>query len=815
MVRFELPVQNFLITKLRENFPEINLREGSAFRDMLVKPATLLFQPFRDQLQILKRNVSISNFALMLDDEFDALMSNFFVERREGDLASGIVRVFYSQAQDSLINTTTSFFTEDGRSYNPTAPIAITAAEMQLNIEGNLFYVDVAVQSVERGVNNNAEIGEVAFVSGGPSGIVQVTNNNPITAGTDRETNTRLYSRAKSSITVRDLVTKRAITAVLLDTFTSIRELQVFGFGDPEMERDLTPVPLAPSEIASSTCDIDNEVADGTDGEATVSTNVFTSASAQFLSDGVRPGMRVTVSGTNVIDDIIEDVIDENTLQTTTNFSSSPTGATWFVNDDGRRTLVDSSGDFIDLGVSAGMPITVEISGDDLETVVADVFSSTVLALASGVPPTEGDQTGVDYTITSQFNNVENIHTGGKVDVYLDTSSLGENDLLVQVPADLKVWINRIVQDGEVVSGETTLTTEDYDFLANGVTLDDKLELLTGPNVGVYEIDTVSQKELDVTVAGGWARDEKGTRFRIIRSFYVDGDPFEIPVINGVSGKQVDPGTLEELADLGVGNISTPTIVDGANGEGVTGSDILTDNSVDFISLGVEEGMRLVMPVDLTDEDDTLGRIIQVIDSNNIQVEPWIGTGTWTWSAPDFTGQAYVIQQPPPADFTLISENPDTRYSPFQDTYFLFDSQWVGSFVRITYSLDSTVLSAQDFADSDDERVVAADIIIKRAWPAFVDIVMDYRGSIEEVDLEAILADFIDTTLFGDSLEKSDIIAYIYSFNVNFAVVDFVWSATVVTNENESQIVTDANALEIPRLAHFIARNIDLTKTGE
>jgi len=74
MARFQLPITEFLETKIRENFANFDLREGTAFRDMLIKPMSLLIQPLRDQSNIIRRNLSLGNFPLMLEDEFDALV---------------------------------------------------------------------------------------------------------------------------------------------------------------------------------------------------------------------------------------------------------------------------------------------------------------------------------------------------------------------------------------------------------------------------------------------------------------------------------------------------------------------------------------------------------------------------------------------------------------------------------------------------------------------------------------------------------------------------------------------------------------------
>ncbi len=659
--RFDLPITTFLESKLRENFPQFNVREGSAYRDMLLKPASLLLQPFRDQLQLVKRNISLANFALMLDDEFDALVANIFVERRIGDFATGTVRLFFNTPKDTLIGTDVNVFTEDGRVYQPIDPVSITASQMRQNVDGVFFFVDIQVQSIERGEDQNADINEVNFISGGPTEVVQVTNQTPIAAGADRETNTRLFTRARDSISVRDLVTERAINAVIPENFNAIREVLAFGFGDDEMERDLSRVVMERTRIVSAVT-----------GEATVSSPQLTDTTTDFLDREVVPGMIFTiVSGA-----------------TTTE------------------------------GQTVGVICRV-IDADTIE--IADPGSGTF--------EFNGNFTDIIYTIDSQ-RPIEPVHTGGKVDISMSTTTLAQKETDVIVPTDIiggldpdlgagKVRVNRIIQDGEVEIGNNVLITKDYDFIVNQVTIDDSIEILDGPNVGTFEIDAVADKSLTLDVTGGFSRDEKGVRFQIIRSYYEDATPFDNPVVNGVSAAQIDPISGDELLELVFG-----------------------------------------------------------------------------------------------VDFFLINENPNTRFSPFQDILFQFDLSFVGSTIRIRYLGDETVLAIQNFVDSGQERVLTASLLAKEAWPAQVDTTLSYRGDVDPAVLDPIIADFINSTTLGGTIQKSDLTAFLYSFGVTF-VTDFVWTAAVTNNEDAVTILPDEEELEIPRRAQFISRTITLTQLSE
>ncbi len=656
-----MPITPFLEAKLRENFPQFNVREGSSYRDMLIKPGSLLFQPFRDQLQLVKRNVSLENFALMLDDEFDALVSNVFVERRIGDFATGTVRLFFNNPTDTLIGTDVNVFTEDGRIYQPIEPVSITASQMRQNVDGVFFYVDIQVQSIERGQDQNADTNEVNFISGGPTEVVQVTNLTPIAAGADRETNTRLYTRARDSISVRDLVTVRAINAVIPENFNAVREVLSFGFGDAEMERDLSRVILNRTRIVSAVT-----------GEAS----------------------------------------------------------------NGSAQLVDNTTDFLDREVVPGMLLTLVSGAATTEgqtvAVICRVIDANTLELAdpgSGTWTFDNDYTDIVYTIDSQ-RPIEPVHTGGKVDINMSTTTLAEKSLDVLIPTDTlggldpdlgaaKVRVNRIVQDGEVSIGDNVLTTKDFDFVANQVTIDDSIEILEGPNAGTYEIDAVTDKTLTLDVTGGFARDERGVRFQVIRSYYLDATPFDNPVINGVSAAQIDPISGDEILELEFG-----------------------------------------------------------------------------------------------VDFFLINENSNTRFSPFQDILFQFDLAFVGSTIRIRYLGDDTVLSVQNFVDSGQERVLTASLLAKEAWPAQVDTTLSYRGDVDPAVLEPVIEDFIESAPLGGTIQKSDLVAFLYSFGVTF-VGDFTWTASVTDNEDDVSVLPDAEELEIPRQAQFVSRTITLTQLSD
>ncbi len=648
MAKFDLPIQEFLLTKLRENFPTFDLREGTAFRDMLIKPMNILFQPLRDQTNIIKRNLTLENFALMLDDEFDLLVSNIFVTRRSGDQAVGSVRVLFDAPRDTVISTNVKFLTQDGLTFVPQETIVVTAEQMRLNVQGLFFFVDVPVIAESSGSIGSADAGTIIFAEGAPEGIVQVDNPNALIGGIDTETNTQLFGRAETSITVRDLVVSRSILAVILEEFTSIREALVQGFGDPEMERDLISILVSLSEVIGTQ----------STGATAVSTT-FTDVTEDFVTALVAPGHEL----------------------------------------------------IIETGADAGTHIITGVTATTL------VVSVAFTAAASGLT----------YRIRG-FAVKEDLHIGGKVDVYADTTTLVQKDIVIDpvelVGPDGVVKVNRAVKDGAIIEGDDTLTVTDFDFLDDLVVDTDRIEILEGPNIGIYDIQTgtVTRKTVDLeqdAVASVLSEDDVVT-WRILRHYYEVFEPFELPAVKPTRVVRLDPITREEVG-------------------------------------------------------------IELIEG---------------------------------ADFFIRVNNSDLRFSSVEDIEFVFDSTFVGTVMKIEYQTDTTVPALQSFLDDSTNRVVTADLLSRRALPAFVDMTISYTGDPEPADLEPIVRDFIDTVAFNEPLQQSDIIALIYSFSVNFVATGFTMTVRVSGVDGVITEETNDSQLTIPANAHFIADNVVLNKTG-
>lgn len=248
--RFNLPVLPFLTRLLRERFPELNVAPGSVVHDLLLRPAALILQPQRDFLRVVQRNQSLGNFDVMNETAMDGLAANFLVSRRSGTQARGVQRVFFSRPQPVSVGVGARFYDDQGRVFRPLNPVAATQSQLLANLVSATgeYYLDVPVVADRTGEEYAAVAGTVLGVQGVP-GAVRTVNEQSFAFARNADSNTELYARLKDSLTNRDLVKKTAIAKAVTDAFDSVRAVEVVGFGDVDMTRDVTTATLATQEL--------------------------------------------------------------------------------------------------------------------------------------------------------------------------------------------------------------------------------------------------------------------------------------------------------------------------------------------------------------------------------------------------------------------------------------------------------------------------------------------------------------------------------------------------------------------------------------
>ena len=96
-------------------------------------------------------------------------------------------------------------------------------------------------------------------------------------------------------------------------------------------------------------------------------------------------------------------------------------------------------------------------------------------------------------------------------------------------------------------------------------------------------------------------------------------------------------------------------------------------------------------------------------------------------------------------------------------------SETIGMTVKITYETP-VILELQNFVDSDDERILNSDYLVKVFSPAYFSMRATYYGTLDVSSVKAKLIDYIESLTSGDRPNVSDISAYFSGTGVQFVL---------------------------------------------
>lgn len=235
---FDTDIETFVKERISQAFPELSITDTNALDDTLISPMRVLLEPIVREIKLVKLRQSVANVERLGDDEVDALMANFFEARKAGGISRGTVRVYFNAPVTVSFTLIQVASTRSGLRYIPSPAQTITKDEMLLNREGQEYYVDISYAAEKRGDEYNVDRGEIITIANLASAS-RVRNTNRFSNGQPRENSIDFVSRVESKLSDRTLTVSRGILSELTDNFPAVRRVQVVGFKDPEMLRDI------------------------------------------------------------------------------------------------------------------------------------------------------------------------------------------------------------------------------------------------------------------------------------------------------------------------------------------------------------------------------------------------------------------------------------------------------------------------------------------------------------------------------------------------------------------------------------------------
>lgn len=892
-----LPILDFLVQRMTEYDPSYEHRVGTSFSELFMQPLSLIVQPLRDEATIIQLNQSLKRILELDDpdayfeDAVDELVANMFVYRREGGLSGTTIRVYYIEPKAvSFLKGSLTATSTTGLTYTNTTSVALTAQQMSVQSENEYYYYDVPVEADSEGTEYDVDIDEIVVITDPQS--VKVRNSSKLTGGADRETNTELITRAQESIGVRDMNTGKGFNAIMFDQFKNqVVELQPIGFGDPEMMRDI----YFNYHIGGR---IDGYVkaASVLDGSFSVlGLNIDFSRRLSTITNLVLTGTRAIDLGRQNLD------ITEHAVKVY-NVDQSDKAAVFVSYVNLANSIDLSTYQFIRVGLENKDPVNIKISGaHSATTQVGEIINRINVGLgqtaafravnpiivsrrSSGNVPEDGSTMFIDPT-QGIFSNVavgDNLYvmTGANQGTYVVESVLNDNELVVVEPlpfagVDINFRISRTGTYLKILS--QTKSVESAIYIGTPTLGPDALEAAIGLSPGSYQFHGTGS--LDYLEGVDYRVDpDMGTIARIIgdtpvpntstgridKSIYFedDSDIFlnvmvgDIITITGSSTAEYnkDVRVLEKITStkLRVDMFFATTetgIWYRISRTGIKDGDVV-QGSFDYNPMTIDIGNQIQL--------DTYGRVLGVrpgrenftitdlaflfIKSielvNPVTGEPLgevlDGKGGYGRGGYGRGGYGRGSQ----AQYFLNVNKPELRFSSLEDSFIAIDTAYLGQSFKVSYAYVPDVVTFQEFASSDRERVLDAHILIKHFLPAVVDITGSYTvdpGNTSTPDDSAVnkaIYDYINKANSGDPIDASDISDVIYGqidptrarrVKTDLPIKMY---ASIHNTDGSQTIIESLDTLEVPneaipsytaaplspRITHWIAGDINFTR---
>lgn len=809
-----LPIAEFLTSRLKEYDFTFELRSGTGFESLFFKPVQFMTQPLRDEAD----NIFIAqSFRRILQteapDDFDeeavdALANNIFVYRAEGSYSSGVVRLYYGTPVDrewpsNGINLTGS----NGLTYTNPAPYAVSVAQTGSQIENGLYYYDIAVQCTEKGSAGDLEVGGIVSISN-DSLALSVTNKAAIKGGVSRETNTEFIERTRQSIGVRDLVTGKGINAILFEQFAGqITEIQSVGLGDPEMMRDIlfnthvggkvdiyfkTPtVQIGEKYFQGLLIDTTrqayasaNVILSGIAGQSVRNINLDRSNGKAPIVTEIKPSEKAIFYGTADLSSPVD-------LSDNQHIRIGVGGNLKTMRVAGVNPAQTSRNEIVNL-INASYGVKIAFSWN-LGIMIVDPTPGLSSQVVIDFPEVGSSAAEIIFGLPDSL--LPSLTEGDGPVTYAEGVHYTIDDGAGKISRVLGQILPTPTMTGETVAG-TAGFTDSTPYAFTQVAERDIVTILSGNEIGDYRvIQKVDDNNL--ILDADFLEDASGIQYNIRRTGIKDGE--RVYAQYWYNPLSIDIGKLVKLDQYG-------------RERGIrTGRENHTITDLAFLRI---RKIELVDPITYEPLDEILK-----------------GGGGFGFGG--FGEGPFGIGNS--ADYRLIVNSPNDRFSMWEDSYIVIDTSYQGMSFRVEYEYVPEVEALHEFCRSEVERVMDGDILMRHFIPAYVSGTIQY--SIDETDisipsneeLQLLVREFISGRKSGERLDYTDIHQYILTvtdpyrkygtsikkFKLTSKIHNADGSLTVATGDDYIDIpVTDPFPKDTtrplsPRISHWIADDLD------
>lgn len=233
-------ILNYATRYAQEYFPTVAFREGTGAYDLLIKAFCILAYDLFTKLSQHLGNYAVTNWTGLSDALVDAYASIWLLSRSPGGVATGRVRIYFSEATSVAIPLGFRVLSSSGLRFVSDSAYSFSENRIRSQREGNRYYCDITVIAEASGSDYNVGVGAITDIeSAFYAPWTSVTNQYAFTQGANREDNAAFGLRVTESVNTRQLIiTAASAETTLRDALPTVLEIEVVGYGDDAMLRD-------------------------------------------------------------------------------------------------------------------------------------------------------------------------------------------------------------------------------------------------------------------------------------------------------------------------------------------------------------------------------------------------------------------------------------------------------------------------------------------------------------------------------------------------------------------------------------------------
>jgi hypothetical protein len=236
-------IRTDMMEELLNRIPELDLTEGTPERDIFIEApiSGSLIDVWNEVLYTEKLQAFVTYYADLDDTDLENAVSNFNVTRNPATYSYGYVTLYSNSAPTRNIYITDGTVCRTGGA----SPIEFVIdgdyiiyyeiADSYYNATADRWEITCSVKARNAGPSYRAGSGTVTSLASTITGIDGCTNENPITGGTDQESNLELVTRAINSFQGRGLGPTQGLVNYISNYATAVN---VVTANDAEMIRD-------------------------------------------------------------------------------------------------------------------------------------------------------------------------------------------------------------------------------------------------------------------------------------------------------------------------------------------------------------------------------------------------------------------------------------------------------------------------------------------------------------------------------------------------------------------------------------------------